>query len=110
MGKPNPPITSMVDAKKDPTTNTIEDTITSTDTTEDRDTTTMETMDSTVVSTTDTTDITHTVLMAMDITITTTPVITQDIMPIKDSLVLITNETVEHYFDKNMMNQLFRQY
>merc|ERR1712121_227637 len=107
MGKPNPPITSMVDAKKDPTTNTTEDTITSTDTTEDRDTTTMETMDFTVVSTTDSTD---TVLMATDITITTTPVITQDIMPIKDSLVLITNETVEHYFDKNMMNQLFRQY
>merc|ERR1711874_880632 len=78
--KPNPPNTSMLDAKMDPITSTQEDTIASTDTTVDRDTTI---------------NITHTVLIAMDITdstITTTPVI-PDIMPI-DSLKLLTkNET-----------------
>merc|ERR1711913_124589 len=85
--KPNPPNTSMLDAKMDPITSTPEDTIASMDTTVDRDTTTMETKDTTTT--------THTVLIAMDITdstITTTPVI-PDIMPI-DSLNLLTkNET-----------------
>merc|ERR1711874_622499 len=95
--KPNPPNTSMLDAKMDPITSTPEDTIASMDTTVDRDTTTMETKDTTTTTHTmdSTINITHTVLIAMDITdstITTTPVI-PDIMPI-DSLKLLTkNET-----------------
>merc|ERR1711913_222347 len=83
--KPNPLITSMVDVKKDPITSTTEDTIASTDTTEDRGTTTMETTNTTHTTMDSTMDTVLMVVMATDTTSTTTPVDTNITIEMQNS-------------------------